>query len=128
MADNVAITAGSGTTIATDERTINSTSVQVQRISPLGGSSLANAHVTVTNTATTIRAATETAWETTIVNYQTVPIYVGAATVTTSNGFRLDPGASLTLHTTAEVQGITSAAYTAAGEDDKTHVISEVAA
>ena len=128
MGDNVAITAGSGTTVGTDERTINSTAVQVQRMVPLGGSSLANAHVTVTNTATEIRAATDTAWETTIVNYQTVPIYVGAATVTTSTGFRLDPGASLTLHTTAAVQGITSAAYTAAGEDDKTHVISEVSA
>lgn len=126
MADNVAITAGSGTTIATDERTINSTAVQVQRVSPLGGSSIANAHVTVTNSATTIKAATDTQHCVTIVNYQTVPIYVGGATVTTSNGFRLDPGASLTLHTTAEVQGITSAAYTAAGEDDKTHVISEV--
>jgi len=33
-----------------------------------------------------------------------------------------------TLFTTAEVQGITSAAYTAVGEDDKTHVISEVSA
>lgn len=128
MADNVAITAGSGTTIATDERSIASTSVQVQRVSPLGGSSIANAHVTVTNSATTIKAATETQHCVTIVNYQTVPIYVGAATVTTSVGFRLDPGASLTLHTTAEVQGITSAAYTAAGEDDKTHVISEVSA
>jgi len=128
MADTVAITAGSGTVISTDERTIASTAQHVQRFVPLGGSSLANAHVTVTNTATEIRAATETAWETTIVNYQTVPIYVGAATVTTSTGFRLDPGASLTLHTTAAVQGITSAAYTAAGEDDKTHVISEVSA
>ena len=128
MADNVAITAGSGTTIATDERTINSTAVQVQRTVPLGGSSIANGHVTVTNTATEIRAATDTQHCVTIVNYQTVPIYVGAATVTTSAGFRLDPGASVTLHTTAAVQGITSAAYTAAGEDDKTHFIAEVSA
>src|SRR5512139_3377786 len=128
MADTVSITAGSGTVISTDERTINSTAQHVQRMVPIGGSSIANAHVTVTNSATTIKAATETQWEVTIVNYQTVPIYVGGATVTTSTGFRLDPRASLTLHTTAEVQGITSAAYTAAGEDDKTHVISEVSA
>jgi hypothetical protein len=128
MADNVAITAGSGTTVSTDERTISSVAQHVQRVVPLGGSTLANAHVTVTNTATEIRAATDTQHCVTIVNYQTVPIYVGAATVTTSTGFRLDPGASVTLHTTAAVQGITAAAYTAAGEDDKTHVIAEVSA
>ena len=128
MADTVSITAGSGTVISTDERTIATVAQHVQRVSPLGGSSIVNAHVTVTNTATTIKAATETQHCVTIVNYQTVPIYVGGATVTTSNGFRLDPGASLSLHTTAEVQGITSAAYTAAGEDDKVHVISEVSA
>ena len=128
MSDTVAITAGSGTTISTDERTINATAQHVQRIVPLGGSSLANGHVTVTNTATEIRAATETQHCVVIVNYQTVPIYVGGATVTTSNGFRLDPGASVSLHTTAAVQGITSAAYTAAGEDDKTHYIAEVSA
>ncbi|MGE5228139.1 MAG: hypothetical protein ACM3MJ_00280, partial [Deltaproteobacteria bacterium] len=107
MADNVTITAGSGTIVATDERSIASTSVHVQRVVPLGGSSIANAHVTVTNSATTIKAATETQHCVIIVNYQTVPIYVGGATVTTSTGFRLDPGASLSLHTTAEVQGIT---------------------
>lgn len=128
MADTVAITAGSGTVISTDERTIATVAQHVQRVVPLGGSSIANAHVTVTNSATTIKAATETQHCVIIVNYQTVPIYVGGATVTTSNGFRLDPGASISLHTTAEVQGITSAAYTAAGEDDKTHVISEVSA
>jgi hypothetical protein len=128
MADNVAITAGAGTVVGTDERSISGTSVQVQRVVLLGGSSFVAAHVTVTNSATTIKAATETQWEVTIVNYQTVPIYVGPATVTTSVGFRLDPGASISLHTTAEVQGITSAAYTAAGEDDKVHVLSEVSA
>ena len=128
MADTVAITAGSGTTISTDERTINSVAQHVQRMVHIGGSTIANGHVTVTNTATEIRAATETQYELTIVNYQTVPIYVGAATVTTSTGFRLDPGASLSLHTVAAVQGITSAAYTAAGEDDKVHYIAEVSA
>jgi hypothetical protein len=128
MADNVAITAGSGTTVAADERTISAVAVQVQRVVPLGGSTIANAHVTVTNSATEIRAATETQHCVTIVNYQTVPVYVGAATVTASTGLRLDPGASVTLHTTAAVQGITSAAYTAAGEDDKVHFIAEVSA
>ncbi len=128
MADNVTITAGAGTTVGTDERSIGGTNVHVQRVIPIGQSALANAHVTVTNTATTIHAATETREWITIVNYQTVPIYVGGATVTTTTGFRLDPGASLTLQTTAEVQGITSAAYTAAGEDDKTHYIAGTSA
>ena len=127
MADNVTLP-GTSAVVSTDERTINTTAQHVQRVVLLGGSSIANAHVTVTNSATTIKAATETQHCVTIVNYQTVPIYVGGATVTTSTGFRLDPGASLSLHTTAEVQGITSAAYTAAGEDDRVHVISEVSA
>ena len=130
MADNIDIkdAAGATKTVGTDERTINSVALHAQRVVPLGSTSIAAAHVTVTNSATTIKAATETQWEVTIVNYQTVPIYVGPATVTASVGFRLDPGASISLHTTAEVQGITSAAYTAAGEDDKVHVISEVSA
>lgn len=128
MADVVAITAGSGTNISTDERTIASVAQHVQRISPIGASDFVTAHVTVTNSATTIRAATETQNELTIVNYQTVPVYVGPATVSTSTGFRLDPGASLTLHTTVLVQGITAAAYTAAGEDDKVHICAEVSA
>ena len=128
MADTVSITAGSGTVISTDERTIAATAQHVQRVVPLGGSTIANAHVTVTSTATTIRAATETAWETTILNGQTVPVYVGAATVTVAAGFRLDPGASITLHTTAAIEGITAAAYTAAGTEDQVMVISEVSA
>ncbi len=128
MADNVTITAGAGTTVGTDERSIGGTSVHVQRVIPIGQSALANGHVTVTNTATTIHAATETREWITVVNYQTVPIYVGGATVTTSTGLRLDPGASLTLQTTAAVQGITAAAYTAAGEDDKTHYIAGTSA
>jgi len=125
MADNVAITAGSGTTIGTDERSINSTNVQVQRVVDQGSSNIANGHVAVTNTATTIIAARDTRKRAVIVNYQTVSIYIGVSTVTTSNGFRLDPGASITLYTTVLIQGITAAAYTAAGEDDKTHYVEE---
>lgn len=128
MADNVAVNAGSGTTVLTDERTINSITGHAQRVTILGGSSVTNGHVTVTNTATTIKAATETRHCLHILNGQLVPIYVGAATVTTSAGFRLDPGAYLVLHTTAEIQGITSASYSASGEDDKVHYIEEVSA
>jgi hypothetical protein len=128
VADNVAITAGSGTTVATDERSINATNVQVQRMVPLGGSTIVNGHVAISNTAANILAATETRHCVHILNGQTVPIYIGAATVTTSSGFRLDPGAAITLHTTAAVQGITAASYSASGEDDKVHYIEEVSA
>jgi len=128
MADTVEISSGSGTVISTDERTIGAVAQHVQRVVPLGGSTIVNDHIAVTNSATTIRAATETQHCVTIVNYQTVPVYVGAATVTAAVGFRLDPGASITLHTTAAVEGITAAAYTAAGEDDQVHFIAEVSA
>jgi hypothetical protein len=130
VADTITVDNGALTdyVASTDERTIASVAQHVQRISPLGGSTIANGHVAVTNSATEIRAATETQHCVTILNNQTVAIYVGAATVTTSAGFRLDPGAAVTLHTTAAVQGITSAAYTAAGEDDKVHYLAEVSA
>lgn len=121
MADNVPITSGSGTTIATDERSIASTTVHVQRVTPEGGTDFTSGHVNVTNSATTIIAAKETRKFATVVNYQTVPIYVGPATVTTSTGIRMDPGTAMDFHTTKLLQGITTAAYTATGEDDKTH-------
>lgn len=47
MADNVSITAGAGTTVATDERTISSTTVQVQRVVDQGGTAFANGKVVI---------------------------------------------------------------------------------
>jgi len=128
MADTVSITAGAGTVISTDERTIATVAQHVQRVSPLGSTTIVSGHVEVSNSHAEIRAATETQHCVTFVNYQTVPIYVGPDGVTTSDGFRLDPGASLTLHTTAAVFALTAAAYTAAGEDDHIHFIAEVSA
>lgn len=125
MADNVSITAGSGTVVGTDERTINSTSVQVQRVDEQGSTTLANAHVDVTNSATTIAAARETRKRLVIVNYQNVAIYVGLTSPTTSTGLMVPPGGSLTLYTTAAVQGITAASHTASGEDEKVHYLEE---
>ena len=121
MADNVAVTAGSGTNIATDERTIAATTVQLQRVIATGGTGGASAQVTVSNSSTTIKAADDTRLSITIINYQTVPIFVDPAggTATTSNG-RLNPGDSLTLYTTSLVTAITSAAYSAVG-DAKVH-------
>lgn len=121
MADNVAITAGSGTTVATDERTIASTSVQVQRVAPHGSPNITVGQVSVTNSSGAIAAARDTRHSITLINYQTVAVYIDDATATTS-AFRLDPGASITLFTGAVINGITSAAYTASG-DAKVHYV-----
>ena len=126
MADNVAITAGSGTSIATDERTINSNSVHVQRVYDMGGTAIVAGQTDVTNSDTAIRAASETRKRIVLVNRMFVPVYIGASAATTSM-FRLDPGDSVTLYTTAAVNGITSAAHTATA-DDKVHWIEETSA
>jgi len=123
MADNVDITAGSGTTVAADERTINSVSVKIQRVDEIGASSTAAGQVDVTNSTTQIVAARETRKRLIIVNRQNVAVYVGPNSATTSM-FRLDPGDSVTLHTTARVDGITSAAHTASG-DEQVHYLEE---
>lgn len=108
MADNVPITAGSGTTVGTDERTINGTAVQVQRVDEQGGTAMANGQVTPTTTAATLVAARDTRKVVTLVNHGSVDVYIGIATVTTSNGLKLPPGASIDLKTTALIQAITA--------------------
>lgn len=74
----------------------------------------------ISSTAATIVAARANRVDVTILNDQTVSIFIGVATVTTADGFKLIPGAALTLRTTALVQGITAAASPAA---DKVHYI-----
>ena len=108
MADNVAIAAGSGTTVGTDERTINSVAVQVQRVDEQGSTALANGQVAPTNTAGTLIAARDTRKRVTFLNTGSVNVYIGIATVTTANGFVLAPGAAITLNTQALVQAITA--------------------
>lgn len=122
MADNVAITAGSGTTIATDERTINATTVQVQRVNEQGSTAIASAQTNVSSSAATLIAARDTRKRVVIVNRQLAAIFIGPATVTTANGVQIDPGASLTLYTTALIQGITAAV---SGGTEKVHTIEE---
>lgn len=122
MADNVAVTAGSGTTIGTDERSINSVTVQVQRVDEQGSTAIDAAQTNVTNSAATLVAARDTRKRVVIVNRQVAAIFVGEATVTTANGFQIDPGASLTLHTTALIQAITAAA---SGAGEKVHTLEE---
>lgn len=108
MADDVAITAGSGTTVGADERTINSVAVKVQRVVVEGGTAFATAQYTPTASAATLIAARETRKSVVIVNGSNVDIFIGPATVTTSNGIRVSPGASLTVNTTALIQSISS--------------------
>lgn len=108
MADNVAITAGSGTTIGTDERTINSTSVQVQRVDEQGGTAIASGQVAPTGTAGTLLAARDTRKVATFVNRGNQSVFIGPATVTTSNGLELKPGDSIDMFSTALIQAITS--------------------
>lgn len=126
MADNVAVTAGTGTTMATDERSIAATNVQVQRVYDMGASASVATQVTVSNSDTSILAATETRKRAIIVNRQTVAVYINGTTATTAH-FRLDPGESVTIYTTGVIRGITSAAYSASG-DAKVHVIEETSA
>lgn len=106
MADNVAITAGSGTTIATDERTIGGNTVQVQRVNEQGSTAIATGQVVVTTTAATFVAARDTRKRLIIRNNSNQDIWIGPATVTTSNGFRIYVSQTLVLYTTALVQAI----------------------
>lgn len=95
--------------------------VDVASLPPAPGTVLA-AQVTVSSSTTQIAAArTVRSRVVTIVNRQTVAVYVGATAATTSM-LRLDPGDSIELATTSRVDGITAAAYTATG-DAKVHVI-----
>lgn len=109
MADNIAITAGAGTNVATDERTINSTTVHVQRVNEQGGTAVATGQVAPTGSAATLLAARETRKVVTFANRGTVDVYIGPATVTTGNGFLLSPGESFDYEDTALIQAITPA-------------------
>lgn len=106
MTDNVAITAGSGTTVGTDERTINSTAVQVQRIDPIGASAIANGQVSVDTTSGGVEvvAARDTRQSVLIRNGGAVAVYVGQGTVSSTNGMLLNPGEAITIRTTAQVK------------------------
>lgn len=122
MADNVQLNAGTGGDIAgADERTIGGTAVKVQRVAPHGCPAITVGQVEVSSTSTAICAVDSTRMSITIVNRQLVAVYIDDGTATTG-GFRLDPGDSITLGTSAVVNGITAAAYTAVG-DAKVHFV-----
>lgn len=115
MADDVAITAGAGTNIAADERTINSIVVKIQRVGELGSSAIATSQVVPTNAAGTLIAARETRKRVLITNNSNQDTWVGPATVTTANGYIVPVGATLTLYTAALIQAIIGSGLTMTG-------------
>ena len=124
MADGIDVTPGSGAKkVATDERSIGGVTQDVQRIVGVGSTSIAAGQVEVTSTTTTIVSARETRSRLILMNRQTVPVFIEMTTATTGD-LRLEPGDSVTLYTTAEVDGITTNAYTAVG-DAKVHFVEE---
>lgn len=80
------------------------------KVSGRVATTFANGQVNISNTAATLLASRTTRLRVTFVNRMPVAVFVGIATVTTANGFQLDPGASITLEASALIQGITAAA------------------
>jgi len=124
VADNVPVTAGSGTNIATDERTIAATTVQVQRVGEIGSATGATGQVAISNTSAAVAAARDTRKRITIMNRQTVPIFINPGGTATTADMRLEPGDSIVLYSTVAVNAITTSAYSAVG-DAKVHYIEE---
>jgi len=79
-------------------------------------------HVNVTN-GLTVLSTNSARRRILITNLQTVTIYVGDRTVSTTSGYALPAGSSLTLETQADLWAITTSAYTAASEDTKVHFL-----
>lgn len=92
--------------IATDERSISSTNVHVQRVSAEGGTGWATGQVAVTASAATLLAARETRLHVTIYNAQNLPIFVGPATVTNANSITMPAGSAMDFYHTALLQQI----------------------
>jgi hypothetical protein len=109
MADNITLNTMSGGSIAaSDERTISGATVHIQRTGEIGSATLANGQVAPTATAATLLAARDTRKRVTFLNAGTVDVYIGIATVTTANGFKLVPGSAMMVYTTALLQAITA--------------------
>lgn len=108
MADNVAITAGSGTQVATDERTIAGSGVHVQRTGEIGSTAIAYGDVNPTTTATLIVAARDTRKVAQLYNDSTVTVYIGDASVTSSTGMPLDENGSIVIPWTGAIYGRTA--------------------
>ena len=119
MADNLALPASTGI-VATDERTINSvTGLSVQRIIDIGSTAFANGQVTAASTSTLIVDTRDTRKGVLITNRGVVNLYVGTGTVTASAWYVLYPNESVSIATTAAVNGIAASGTCA------THYIEE---
>ena len=94
MADNLAITPGSGATLATDETTIGGTAAHVQRVTQGAAPSLSVGNTACTATATQIVAA-NVERKGLVIKAIDGPVYLGGSGVTTSTGFLLNSGESL---------------------------------
>lgn len=109
MADNVQVTQGSGTIVATDQRSIDGSSVHIQRVDEIGAANWQHdQNATITTTAGLIAAARETRKRICVVNQGSVNCYLGNSAVTSSTGILLKPNASIALQHCAAVYGRTS--------------------
>lgn len=93
--------------VATDTRTIGGQSVEVQRVGEIGSVNIATSQVAVTTTAATLVALRDTRKRVLIRNNANRDIWVGPATVTVNNGFRVYVNQALVLYTIALIQAIT---------------------
>lgn len=77
---------------------------------PTGAPNYANGQVTTSTTEDTLLAARATRRKVIFKNLDTTDsVYIGAATVTASNGYKLGPGQEITLEITTLIQAIASA-------------------
>lgn len=109
MSDNVQVTQGSGTKVATDERTIDSETVHVQRVDEIGAANWShNQNATISTTAAELIAARETRKRAVIVNQGSVDCYIGKSTVSSSNGVLLKAGGVIVLQHCGAIYGRTA--------------------
>ena len=113
MADNLAITPGSGATLATDETTINGTAAHVQRVSTGAAVDVSHGNVACTTSATLIRAANYER-KGFVVSAVDGTVYLGdSSAVTSSTGFPVAVGQSFSSSAfLGTVYGITASGTT----------------
>ena len=97
MADDVAVTAGSGTAIATQDRSAR----HFQQVIPAGADTITSGEVSVTTTAAEAIAAraNRVGVQLLALSSNTAIIDVGDTSVASGSDFPLEPGASLYLPT-----------------------------
>ena len=94
ISDNLAITPGSGATLATDETTINATAAHVQRVTTGAAPAVAYGNAACTTSATSILAANYER-KGFVIQATDGTVYIGDdSSVTTSSGFPLATGQS----------------------------------